>query len=143
MKSWISFMLPKDEYQQKRILFFLAESGILLLFLMIILIFLNWRYPVVDIELGTGLILFFGCYIVYFTVRHSISGIEYADIISQVDVKKQRKRLLIEGVFCNVLFLILSLSTKLSLVSLIGVNFVLLFRYVSIKKSYNKNKELL
>lgn len=54
MRSWISFLLPNDEYKEKRILYFFSEGAIILLLILAGMLILN-NY--VNLDAKTSLLL--------------------------------------------------------------------------------------
>lgn len=150
MKSWISFLMPEDEYKEKKMLYFLAEgAALLVLFLVTMLIINNF------IDLNTGFILLAGIavFIFYVLARYTLSGIEYTEIATENQYKREVRALLSRSVSFAVTFAVFYLiytivSNEASwyefLVMGISVGVVsFLFEFVSLKRSYNKNKKLL
>lgn len=153
MKSWVSIFMPKDEYKEKRMLYFFSEGAILLvLFLAIMLISNNF------IGLNTGVILFASIVIFNFYVlgRYILSGMEYSDIATEKEYKKAVRALKSRTASFVVLFAVFYLIYEIvssspyqaswfqflgAVISVGIVSFV--FDFISLKRSYKKNKELL
>lgn len=152
MKSWISFLLPKDEYREKKTLYFLSEGSIILLIYLIALFIINKyiSYFHIDLEfsLFSGIWVFLG----YVFIRYITSGMEYTDISTEQDFKRKLKVSFIKSVGFVVIFILLYIVFMLPssviewsdviAVSLIGGLILFSFDYISLKKSYKKNKEL-
>lgn len=153
MKSWISFLMPDDEYKEKKMLYFLAEGAVLLfLFLVIMIISSNF------ISLKTSIILLAGIaiFLFYTLGRYILSGIEYTDVSTEKEYKKALRALksrtasfvILFGI-CYLIYEITSESPyKASWYAFLGMVISVgllsfLFDFISLKRSYKKNKELL
>lgn len=153
MKSWISFLLPEDEYREKKILYFLSEGAIILLIYLTAIFIINKyiSYFQIDLEfsLFTGIWVFLG----YVFIRYIISGMEYTDISTEQDYNKKLKVTFVKSVGFIVIFVLLYTvfmlpSSVNEWFDMIGISFIgglILFSldYISLKKSYRKNKDLL
>jgi|SRR5690606_41430055 hypothetical protein len=155
IKSWLSKLLPNDEYKEKNILYFLAESAVIFCMILIFVIILsitgifNKNIP---IEVFGLFSLWFFC--VYIFLRYVFSGIEYTEIFTEADYKKE-KNLLLKN---NLLFLFLLIigftffngitSTFFEFVIdlVMPCIFIALIKYVmeliSLRWSYKKNKRI-
>ena len=151
MKSWISFLMPVDEYKEKRMLYFFAEGGILL-FLSLVLMMIGNKYFSLDVEfiLLSAIILF----ILYVFARYIVAGIEYTEVATEMAYKKELRVILVKSSTFLVGYTLLYLlfvgipSSQSDWINLIGVSLcvsivMFLINYISLKRSYNKNKELL
>jgi len=151
MKSWISFLMPVDEYKEKRMLYFFAEGGILL-FLSLVLMMIGNKYFSLDLEfiLLSAIILF----ILYVFARYIVAGIEYTEVATEMAYKKELRVILVKSSTFLVGYTLLYLlfvgipSSQSDWIDLIGVSLcvsivMFLINYISLKRSYNKNKELL
>ena len=151
MKSWISFLMPVDEYKEKRMLYFFAEGGILL-FLSLVLMMIGNKYFSIDVEfiLLSAIILF----ILYVFARYIVAGIEYTEVATEMAYKKELRVILVKSSTFLVGYTLLYLlfvgipSSQSDWIDLIGVSLcvsivMFLINYISLKRSYNKNKELL
>jgi len=150
MKSWISFLMPEDEYKEKKMLYFLAEGAVVLfLFLAVTLTMTYFMDVNTDFMLLVGIAVF----IFYTTGRYILSGMEYAEIATQKQYKREMKAIISRSaafaMSYAVLYLIYSiLSGNASwyefIVMGISVGVVsFLFNLISLRRSYKKNKELL
>lgn len=150
MKSWISFLIPNDEYKEKRMLYFFAEGGILLFLFLVVMMIIN-KYA--SIDLGIILLLSISIFLFYVFGRYIVAGIEYTEVSTKTTYKKELKAIFIKAVTFlvgyTVLYLILidtpsSINGWIELISiLLFVSIVMfLINYISLKRSYNKNKEL-
>ena len=150
MKSWISFLMPVDEYKEKRMLYFFAEGGILL-FLSLVLMMIGNKYFSLDLEfiLLSAIILF----ILYVFARYIVAGIEYTEVATEMAYKKELRVILVKSSTFLVGYTLLYLlfvgipSSQSDWIDLIGVSLcvsivMFLINYISLKRSYNKNKEL-
>jgi hypothetical protein len=152
MKSWISFLLPDDEYREKRMLYFLAEGAVILL-LYVIGVFIVHRYiPVIPIDLEFALFIAIWLFVGYVFLRYVISGMEHTDITTKTEYKQQLKVITVKSVGFVVIFnlaylLFITPSTlgewgELVAVSIVGGIILFTLDYTSLAKSYKKNKEL-
>lgn len=151
MKSWISFLLPDDEYKERKMLHFYSEGGILLFLSLIALVVCN-KYFALDVEtvLMAPIVLF----LFYVSGRYIVSGIEYTDIATETAYKKELKVILIKTIGFVVIFMTLYLifvqvpSNLTAWLEILGLLFSVsvvwfLSSYISLKRSYKKNRELL
>ncbi|MBN3555728.1 DUF3278 domain-containing protein [Fictibacillus nanhaiensis] len=151
MKSWISFLLPDDEYKNIKMLYFFSEGAILLFLSLVVMLIGNKSF-----QFGTETILLvaIGIFLLYVSGRYIISGIEYTDISTERAYRKELKATIIKVIgfvviFLTVYLLLMGAPTSLNqwfeigglLISVSIVKF--LSTYVSLKRSYQKNKELL
>src|SRR5690625_5854229 len=85
MKTWISFLLPDDEYREKKLLYFLSEGSIILL-IDLTGIFITNRY-ISYFQIDLELLLFLGIWVFigYVLIRYTISGMEYTYLSIEQD----------------------------------------------------------
>lgn len=151
MKSWISSILPKDEYKEKKMLYFLAEGGIILLLSLIIAVFCNMYFQIHE---GFLLLLPIAVFLFYVTTRYIASGIEYTDIVTEHAYKREIKTIGTRTISFVVTFFLLyilvdgvpnNLDGWLTIVGLLLIISFLWFftSFLSLNRSYKKNKELL
>ncbi|WP_062049756.1 hypothetical protein [Bacillus sp. JCM 19034] len=152
MKSWISFLMPDDEYKRIKLLYYYAEGAVLLVVCLFVLIFVH---EIFLLELTTThvLLLSIGVFIFYTALRYTWSGMEYDDVMTKRRFNKERNVIFIRGtafplIFLTVYLLIIEKPTDrdewINLVGLIvGMTVIWnLSSYISLKRSYKKNKEL-
>ena len=153
VKSWLSFLLPDDEYKKQRILYFLAEASIILIVFLLISFGLNEFNPQwalgVDVVVGLGIAILIG----YVTLRYTFSGIEYTDIVTKKEYVKEKKHIIFKSVsfvviFFVITFLVTGFPTSsegwfdfVGLLACVGIA-MFLINYISLKQSYKKNKSL-
>ncbi|MCT2534873.1 DUF3278 domain-containing protein [Aquibacillus koreensis] len=151
MKSWITFLLPNDEYKEKRMLYFLSEGAIILMLTLIGMIIMN-NYLKLDAE--TYLLLSIAVFLFYVSVRYTMSGIEYTDVSTERSYRKELKHIFIRtGSFVSIYILVYLIFTgvpshKNEWIDIIGLLVCVglvwfITSYISLKRSYKKNKELL
>lgn len=153
IKSWVSFLLPDDEYKRQRILHFFAEGSILLLMYIgmffIIEKLTNWDLNL-EVILGLSIVVF----VSYVFARYILSGIEYTDIATDKQYKKEISTFIKESITFFIIFFTLSsmfIGTpgikhnwfETLAVSIIAAILLFLINYISLKRSYKKNKELI
>ncbi|QFK71975.1 DUF3278 domain-containing protein [Pradoshia sp. D12] len=151
MKSWISFLIPDDEYKEKRMLYFFAEGGILLFLFLVLIMFVN-KYASIDLEII--LLLAISIFVIYIFGRYIVAGIEYTEVATKIAYMKEMRVIFSKTVTFFVVFTVLYLIlvdmpssirgwSELIGFTLFGGVVMFLTNYISLKRSYNKNKELL
>ncbi|MFD1848859.1 DUF3278 domain-containing protein [Oceanobacillus bengalensis] len=151
MKSWISFLLPNDEYKERRMLYFFSEGAIILLLSLIIMIICN---KFINIGVETALLLSIAIFLFYISGRYIISGIEYTNIATESSYKRQLRSIVVKTssfVILYSLFYVIyfglpsNINEWTEIIALLaGVGLLWFFTsYISLKRSYKKNKELL
>ncbi|WP_163582528.1 hypothetical protein [Gracilibacillus saliphilus] len=150
MKTWISFLLPDDEYKERKLLYFYTEGAILLvIFLLLTIIFSN----VIAFDHQLTIMIALGIYGVYVMLRYSLSGIEYTEVDNERAYKKELKVLTIKTTSFVIIFLLLYIlivdfPNKMSaFYNLIGLLFFIamlwfVMGFISLKSSYQKNRKL-
>ena len=150
MKSWISFLLPDDEYKEKKMLQFFSE-GAILLFLSLVITLICSRF--INIATDTVLLLHIGLFLVYVYGRYIISGIEFTDIATERAYQKELKAIVVKAMgFTAIFFFLYSIMFGLPVgtsewFEILGfpvVTGLTMFftNFISLKLSYNRNKEL-
>ncbi|MGE7691611.1 DUF3278 domain-containing protein [Lysinibacillus sp. NPDC097214] len=151
MKSWISFLIPVDEYKEKKMLYFFSEGGILLFLFLIVMLIGNKFY---NFSIDTVLLSSIFVLPIYVLGKYTISGIEYTDTATGQEYKKELRVIVFKTIGFVIIFLSLYLifikipsnpndwfePLGISLLSGIGIFFI---NVISLKRSYTKNKELL
>lgn len=150
MKSWISILLPEDEYKERKMLQFLSEGGVIL-FLSLIAALVFGRFYALDAELV--LLLQVAIFLFYVLGRYIVSGIEFTDVATDREYKKEMKVILVKSVgftfmFILVTFLFNGLGSTSGWIEIIGGAtlaglFMFIINFVSLKRSFNRNKKLL
>ncbi|MBH0173569.1 DUF3278 domain-containing protein [Fictibacillus sp. 23RED33] len=151
MKSWMSFLLPDDEYKERKMLYFFSEGAILLFLSLFVMLIGNKSF---HLDAQTILLVAMGIFLFYVSGRYILSGIEYTDISTERAYKKELKATIMKtvgfiAIFLTIYLLFIGVPTSLNkwleisglLVSVSVVKF--LSTYISLKRSYQKNKELL
>lgn len=151
MKSWMSFLLPDDEYKERKMLYFFSEGAILIFLSLFAMLIANKS---LHLDAQTILLVAMGIFLFYVSGRYILSGIEYTDISTERAYKKELKATIMKTVgfiviFLTIYLIIIGVPTSLNkwleisglLVSVSVVKF--LSTYISLKRSYQKNKELM
>lgn len=154
MKSWLKMFLPNDEYKERQMLFFLAEATVLQIIVILCLLFVSEM-----IESLTGsfaLIICLATLIFYVGLRYIFSGIEYTDVVTEVEYKHQLKVLRVKSVGFFAMFIIAGLLLSVfnlfdfnedvmeyCIVAAIGGVFLFATQFISLKRSYAKNKDIM
>ncbi|WP_404457418.1 hypothetical protein [Oceanobacillus kapialis] len=154
MRSFLNYLLPDDEYKRTRILYFLGESAVILAVGAFIFAGLEiYLFDIGKIDLAFTLVMVFGFIGAYTYMRYIFSGIEFTNVYNQKQYKKERKFRLKAAFSSGVIFLVLMFlyrgmpSNTEDWFDIIGpsvffIIFFFLFDYISLKRSYRKNKEL-
>ncbi|MEI3611082.1 hypothetical protein [Pseudogracilibacillus sp. SO30301A] len=147
MKSWMSFFLPDDEYREKMMLYFFSESAVILLLSLIGMIIYNHYF---DISVVNALLISILIFLIYITGRYVVSGIEYTDVTTDKAYRKELKVIAIRviGFFVILIsvYLLLEGSDKWLKLILLTLSASIIWFFaslISLKRSYNKNKDLL
>ena len=150
MKSWISLFLPKDEYKEKKILYFFGEGSVLLmLYLIFMLLGLSWFQLDGQTIVLIGIMIF----LFYVTLRYIFSGIEYTEVSTKSQYKKELKFISIRGLVALFGYALMYLllegipSTTEAWIDFIGLTICFavvwgIISFISLKSSYKKNKDL-
>lgn len=150
MKSWISFLLPDDEYKEKKMLQFFSE-GAILLFLSLIITLICSRF--ISMAIDTVLLLHIGLFLVYVYGRYIVSGIEFTDIATERAYQKELKAIVVKAIgFTAIFFFLYSIifglpvgpSEWFEILGFPVVTGLTMFftNFISLRLSYNRNKEL-
>ncbi|PEW08800.1 DUF3278 domain-containing protein [Bacillus cereus] len=154
IKSWLSVLLPKDEYKKQKTLYFLAESSIILFITLIILFSIHRISPDLEINPEIYLGMSISIFVIYILTRYILSGIEYSNITTEKEFRKEKNRISFNSLkFIFIFFITYSLiigipktqSQWIDLIILILLSgiFMFLLGYISLRRSYKKNKDLL
>ncbi|TYS89333.1 DUF3278 domain-containing protein [Rossellomorea aquimaris] len=153
MKSWLSIFLPKDEYKEKKVLYFLAESAVILLAISFIFLALKRFYPINQIRDEIVVAALSGLVIMYTIIRYMVSGIEYSNVFNKTEYKKEVRSIVFQSLKFVVIFSVIYLlftgipEAKGGWVDLLGLSFLIwtfmfFLNYFSLKRSFKKNCEL-
>jgi hypothetical protein len=153
MKSWLSIFLPNDEYKEKRVLYFLAESAVVLLAISFIFLAVKRFYPINQISDEIVVAALSGLVIIYTIIRYMVSGIEYSNVFNKTEYKKEVRSIVFQSLKFAVIFSVIYLlftgipKAKEGWVDLLGLSFLIwtfmfLLNYFSLKHSFKKNSEL-
>lgn len=150
MKSWISFLLPDDEYKEKKMLHFFSE-GAILLFLSLLVTLICSR--LINFDLDAVLLLHIGLFLFYVYGRYIISGIEFTNIAFKQEYQKELKVIVMKSAGFTAMFMVVypfisgfpaSISEWLGILGFSTLAGLMMFfiNFISLKRSYNRNKEL-
>lgn len=157
MKTWLKIFLPKDEYKERQMLVFLAEAAVLQVILVLALLIINAVIVPMTPKLIFVVCLF--SIILYAGGRYIFSGIEYTDISTEKEYKKQVKILRIKSLgfvaiyfISGILFNLFGVFTffegreeRIEFFGVLALSGIFLFvtQFISLRKSYMKNKDLM
>lgn len=154
MKTWISFLLPEDEYKEKKILHFFAEGAFVLLVFLVGSLLLSRFMPIAAEFLEIYLLLAIFVFCGYVFIRYIFSGIEYAEVASEGTYHMQVKRIRKNSLRFFAVFVVLVLLFKglpgnfmeiVEAVAVPSIAAILMFlaNSFSLRNSYRKNRELI
>lgn len=137
---WIS----EDEYKQKVISKILVEAAILQFILSFLMIAV---YLFTDMEPLILLLLPFAVFLFYSLARYIFSGIEFANVYTEEEVRAAKKRNLFSSIsFCIGMIILSTLMGQAMLdsvmVSLIAGILWFVINSISLRKSVQKNADL-
>lgn len=150
MRSFLNFMLPEDEYQRLKVLYFIAEIAVFLTIGSIIITILDLYFY--DWNLWTVWLLPL-VIVFYVFYRYIFSGLEYSEVGSKKHYKKKKRKSLMTAGITALLFFVLSMivsggfTDKTVLFDKIILTIVFFIFYyvidrISLTRSYRKNKKL-
>ena len=149
MKSWLRSALPKDEYKEKLYLYILVEGTVVLLLTTVIMLFAQ---PQVEDYAAWHFLIPLISFILYVYGRYIFSGIEYTEVATKTEYQQAFALIRRKSLSFFVLFFILSMCVNFpgnitqlietfSFALFVGiVHFI--FEFLSLKRSYSKNKAL-
>lgn len=151
MNSWLTLVLPKDEYKQQRLYQFLAEAAVLAVLYLVVMIGVSLMWTLdasITLLGGLAIVLF------YTLARYVLSGMEYTEVFTKSDYKQQLKKITIQTMGFGVLyFVVYSLISGLpsngaGWLEIGGFFSILLLMYfgihfISLRRSYSKNRRAL
>ncbi|MCM2606403.1 hypothetical protein NDQ57_17185 [Rossellomorea marisflavi] len=150
--SWLTIFLPEDEYKQRRLMSFLAEAAVIA-FLTTLIGAALIRFTLIPV-IGSekSFLIIAAVLILYPLIRYILSGMEYGDIFTPQQYKKQMKHITFRSITFFILFnLIYTVATNyqgwastLQTAGLALIAMILLFLVdmSSLTTSYKKNKNL-
>ncbi|MFP7493142.1 hypothetical protein SFC66_05070 [Terribacillus saccharophilus] len=153
-KTWIRFLLPDDEYKRRTMLVYFAEAAVLqLIAVLALLVILRFDF-VPPLDSATVLVGLMIGTMAYIWIRYILSGMEFAEIMTEKAYRRERKVIAIKSTsFLVIICMSISLlyifgDPSVSLIEGLIFSFIaalLLFftNYVSLRKSYRKNRELI
>ncbi|NPC91999.1 hypothetical protein HOO54_07170 [Bacillus sp. WMMC1349] len=149
----MKYLKTGDEYIEKKMDQFFGEAGMIvaaILFIDVIIrgLILN-REPSEFIISGIG----FAVYIGWIVLRYLLSGLEYPEVDNQLVYRRKRKEILVTSISSGPIFAILSIiflgipDHLDKWIDLIGMLFIFvlfhfLSQFISLHKSFKKNKDL-
>lgn len=153
MKSWLSFLLPNDEYREKKALYFLSEGSVVLLLFLSGIFIIDKYVQSLQIDIELSLFIAIWLFIGYVFLRYILAGMEYTDVSTERAYKRQLKVVLTKSfgfvIIFNLVYFVFMLPNlnsewfEIIAISVIGALILFSLDYISLKKSYKKNRELL
>ncbi|MGM8366665.1 hypothetical protein ACLIBG_14510 [Virgibacillus sp. W0181] len=106
MKSWISFLLPNDEYKRKSMLYFYSEGAIILCTSLIVMLICSNYFKM---DVGIVLLLSIAIFLLYVTTRYIVSGIEYTEVATEKAYKIELKVIFVRVIGFIIIFTVLNI----------------------------------
>lgn len=153
-KTWIANLFSKDEYKEKRFLYFVAESVFILGILLFLYLLVNSFIVSLNIPGDMMAFLSLGFLSTYILLRSTLTGLEYPEIATKTRYREKLRSKMYGSIFFGILFIIVYAVVKgipsnlQEVINVIGtVTLAALFFFIlntiSLRKSYSKNKDLL
>ncbi|WP_040286077.1 hypothetical protein [Sporosarcina koreensis] len=153
-KTWIANLLSKDEYREKRFLYFVAESVLILSILLFLYLIVDSFLIDLNVPGDVMALISLGFLSIYILLRSTLTGIEYPEIATKARYKKEKRSKVYGSIRFGILFIIVygvfkGIPANLQeVVNVIGpatlaTIFFFLLNYISLRKSYSKNRKLL
>lgn len=153
-KTWIANLLSKDEYREKRFLYFVAESVLILSILLFLYLIVDSFLIDLNVPGDMMALISLGFLSIYILLRSTLTGIEYPEIATKARYKKEKRSKIYGSIRFGILFIIVygvfkGIPANLQeVVNVIGpatlaAIFFFLLNYISLRKSYSKNREIL
>ncbi|UFT98349.1 DUF3278 domain-containing protein [Radiobacillus kanasensis] len=150
-KSWISIFMPNDEYKEQKMVYYLAESAVILAVLCLIYALIHSYLNLSSRDLA---LLLFMVPLVYSTIRYTFSGMEYTEVSTLKSYKKERRVIVYRSLtfllfFIIIYFIFYGIPTDsyrihdMLGIAVLSFIFMLTGSFISLKRSYTKNKDLL
>lgn len=153
-KTWITNLLSKDEYREKRFLYFVAESVFILGILLFFYLIVDSLFVALNVAGDMMAFLSLGFVSTYILLRSTLTGIEYPEVATPNKYREEKRSKVYGSIRFGILFLILygilegfpsNLQEIFNIVgpALLAAFFFFILNYLSLRRSYNKNKDLL
>lgn len=149
IRSFLNIFLPEDEYKRLQVLYFMAETTFLAI--VIFLLFGVMKYLLSYWNLNVDFIVMITPFLMmgYVYLRYIFSGMEFTEVAYQQTYKKSRRSVIISGIVFGLLFgatYFIPVPGRKGLeavaFTVLIAFFYFLFDYISLKRSYKKNKDL-
>lgn len=153
-KTWIANLLSKDEYREKRFLYFVAESVLILSILLFLYLIVDSFLINLNVPGDMMALISLGLLSIYILLRSTLTGIEYPEIATKARYKEEKRSKVYGSIRFGILFIIVygvlkgipaNLQEVVNVIgpAILAAIFFFLLNYISLRKSYSKNRELL
>ncbi|MEK4404885.1 hypothetical protein MKZ26_10735 [Sporosarcina sp. FSL K6-6792] len=153
-KTWIANLLSKDEYREKRFLYFVAESVLILSILLFLYLIVDSFLIDLNVPGDMMALISLGFLSIYILLRSTLTGIEYPEIATKARYKEEKRSKVYGSIRFGILFIIVygvfkgipaNLQEVVNVIgpAILAAIFFFLLNYISLRKSYSKNRELL
>ncbi|MFC4023954.1 hypothetical protein ACFOUV_09120 [Oceanobacillus longus] len=154
IQSFLNIFLPDDEYKRMKIVYIMAEATFLTTGILMLFSFLNLNWFKWSLD-GSLIMFLIAAFIMCYTfMRYIFSGIEHTDVSNENDYSTRRRKSLKNSLRFGLIFFVASFVIKgvpsgwVEAMDIIGpsilvIIFHYLFDYISLKRSYKKNKDVI
>lgn len=153
-KTWIAYFLSDDEYREKRLLYFVAESVFILGILLFLYLIVDSFFVILNVPGNMMALLCLVFLSTYTLMRSTLTGIEYPEIATKAQYKVEVRSKVYGAIRFGVIFILVylvfkgmpsNLSEAINIVgpATLATVFFFILTYISLRKSYSKNKDLL
>ncbi|OZI11170.1 DUF3278 domain-containing protein [Bacillaceae bacterium SAS-127] len=129
-------------------LFFLAESAVIMFLLLFGLLISQSVMSNFELDPFIALLIPCAVFLFYTTMRYMLSGIEFSDVMTEQAFKQKKRLAILQSIAFFGIFTIASFIFGIRGSDTVGpaglaAIFLFLMNYISLRRSYRKNKELL
>jgi len=153
-KTWITNLLSKDEYREKRFLYFVAESVFILGIILSLYLIIDSLFVALNVAGDMMALLSLVFLSTYILLRSTLTGIEYPEVATLNKYREEKRSNVYGAIRFGILFLILygifegipsNLQEVFNIVgpAILVAIFFFILNYLSLRRSYRKNKDLL
>ncbi|MGA9466762.1 MAG: hypothetical protein WBV10_03985 [Exiguobacterium marinum] len=152
-KSWVTMFLPNDEYKERQLLYFIAEAFVLFIGFLGVAVLLNRFLGIFSTEFSYILLGVIAILSLYVWIRYILSGMEYANVVEKSEYKIELKKTIVSTSKFAVLFAGVAIALKVTGVvdyswmdllamTLLSSGLLLVAQFISLQRSFRKNREL-
>lgn len=152
-ESWVTMFLPNDEYKERRMLYFIAEAFVLFIGFLGVVVLLNRFSGIFNTESSYILLSVIAILSLYVWIRYILSGMEYTNVVEKSEYKIELRKLIGSTSKFAVLFAGVAIALKVTgaviyswvdllAMTLLSNGLLLVAQFISLQRSFRKNREL-